>query len=105
MPWLTFASRATLFIVSPEYPSRARHRMVARTISARRSGATPRLGLMALLVYSWLGDQLSLSVRATSSAGCGRREPVTTRTAVRGLREARGLSLIHISEPTRLLSS
>jgi len=38
MPWLTFASRATLFIVSPEYPSRARHRMVARTMGDKPSG-------------------------------------------------------------------
>src|SRR5437773_10257420 len=33
-------------MVSPVYPSRARHRIVALTIAVRRSGATPRLGLI-----------------------------------------------------------
>src|SRR6516164_9562357 len=42
--------------------------MVARTISARRSGATPRLGLMPVL--SWLDDQLSLGTATPSSAAC-----------------------------------
>src|SRR2546422_10608410 len=33
-------------MVSPVYPSRARHRIVALTIAVRRSGATPRLRLI-----------------------------------------------------------
>src|SRR5262249_21629888 len=61
--------------------------MVARTISARRSGATPRLGLMPVL--SWLDDQLSLSTATPSSAAC-RVGPGPVALAVNGHEFVRG---------------
>src|SRR6478752_8238481 len=49
MPGLTSARAATRFMVSRAYPSRARQRIVARTICSRRNGPMPSLGVMRLL--------------------------------------------------------
>src|SRR4030095_8068152 len=51
------ASRATFFIVNRVYPSRARHRMVVRTICSRRTGHMPILGLTSpSQVFDWASN-------------------------------------------------
>src|SRR5262245_52954236 len=60
---------------SPDEPSRARQRMVACTISSRRRGATPSLGVIGpSLLDAWPASQTRTGPRRaapTDDAGCG----------------------------------
>src|SRR5690242_4964657 len=98
MPGLTSARAATRFMVSRAYPSRARQRIVARTICSRRSGPMPSLGVKRRLsLRSFLvGRPIILRARLCSETAH------RSRGSVGGSREA-GRSVSGAAHRPRLL--